>query len=99
MEQKRARPCRRNREPAKEAPCQENMGTKPGLIGNGRKTILDDGALKSFAKDSALQILSVHKRTAVLSTLACPGSGCKGGHSSWTNPAPRKSVRPYGETQ
>jgi hypothetical protein len=38
------------------------MGTKPGLIGNGRKKIFAKGALQNFAKDCALQRLSLDKR-------------------------------------
>jgi hypothetical protein len=37
------------------------MVTKPGLIGNGRKTISGDGALKNFEKNCALQKLSLDK--------------------------------------
>jgi hypothetical protein len=37
------------------------MVTKPGLIGNGRKTISGDGAPKNFEKSCAPQKLSLDK--------------------------------------
>jgi hypothetical protein len=45
---------------AKEVPCREPMVTKPGLIGNGRKTIFGEGALESFAKNCARENAELH---------------------------------------
>ena len=41
---------------------KKEMVIKPGLIGNGRKIILGDGALRNFGKNCALQKLNLDKR-------------------------------------
>jgi hypothetical protein len=54
------------------------MATKPGVIGNGRKTILGEGALKSFAKECELKLLSVDKRKSLPFDTGLPGVGRQG---------------------
>jgi hypothetical protein len=44
---------------SKEMQCRKNMVIKPGLIGNGRKTFFGGSAILSFAKNCALQLLSL----------------------------------------
>src|SRR5512147_1757257 len=38
------------------------MVIKPGLIGNGRKTIFGESALESFAKNCGLEALNLNKK-------------------------------------
>jgi hypothetical protein len=70
------------------------MVTKPGLIGNGRKTIFGEGALESFSKNCALQTLNVDKRKPARFEMDQPVSDCKIDRSFWTNPATRRGSNP-----
>jgi hypothetical protein len=70
------------------------MGTKPGLIGNGRKTIFGEGAPENFAKDCALQRLNLDKRKTARFEMGGPVLGHKVDQSSWTNPATRQRLKP-----
>jgi hypothetical protein len=69
------------------------MGTKPGLIGNGRKKIFAKGALENFGKDCALQILSLNKGKTARFERGRPVLGYKVDQSSWTNPATRQRLK------
>jgi hypothetical protein len=70
------------------------MGTKPGLIGNGRKKIFAKGALQNFAKDCALQMLSLDKRKSARFEMGRPVLAYRVDQSSWTNPATRQRLKP-----
>jgi hypothetical protein len=58
--------------------CPENMVTKPGLIGEGKKTIFGESALKSFAKNCAHQILNLDKGNAARFEMGRPHVGLQG---------------------
>jgi hypothetical protein len=63
------------------------MVIKPGLIGNGRKTILGDGVLKSSAKNCALQKPSLDRRKTPRLETGWSVSGYRIDRPFWTNPA------------